>query len=54
MAIEDPFDLSHNLGVGLSRNSKYFVIDHKSAEGFLREFKCLEFYIKILFWFAKA
>jgi terminal uridylyltransferase len=24
MAIEDPFDLSHNLGVGLSRNSKYF------------------------------
>lgn len=49
MAIEDPFDLSHNLGVGLSRNSKYFARYHKHAEGFLREFKCLEFYIKIYF-----
>jgi hypothetical protein len=42
MAIEDPFDLSHNLGSGLSRNSKYLARDRESSQGLLREFKRLE------------
>lgn len=51
MAIEDPFDLSHNLGVGLSRNSKYCA--GEKCYSILRKYKCLNFFKCVSFLLQK-